>query len=547
MNLFELFVKLSLDDDDFQSGVSKTKSSFEGFSSWTIAKAQLMADAIKSVSKQVINIGKTALDAYGEYEQMVGGAQLMFGDAYETVAQNAKEAYRTVQMSQNDYLRRVNSFAVGLKTSLGGDEQAAAELAHNIIRAQADVVAATGNSAEMVANAFSGIMRGQYNMLDNLGLGINATKEGMQEVIDKVNEWNATQGKATNYTMDNLADQQQALVDYVEMVGMAGYANAEALGTIQGSAGSVKAAWQNLLTNLGNKEANLQELMEELISSVSAVAGNILPIVGNILESMGQLLQDNGPMLLEKGMQLLSEFILGLVEKAPEIYEWIKTMVVTMGSTLLENAPQLIGSILALIGVIIGEVAQALLDFGGWILTKIWEGLLGAVTTFWTNITTKFEEFKEELGKKFDELVKSAKTWGSDMIGGFIDGITQKAEDLWKKVTEVADGITSKLHFSRPDEGPLRDYETWMPDFMKGLANGIEKNKHLVIDQVSQLAEEMNIGDMTANATVKYGSGESNKRSGVSVVQNIYSTAKTAADLMEEAMYQQRKAVLTGV
>jgi phage-related protein len=58
-------------------------------------------------------------------------------------------------------------------------------------------------------------------------------------------------------------------------------------------------------------------------------------------------------------------------------------------------------------------------------------------------------------------------------------------------VKSVADKIKSFLHFSVPDEGPLTEYEEWMPDFMQGLAKGIERSKGLVTDAVKGLASDM--------------------------------------------------------
>ena len=62
----------------------------------------------------------------------------------------------------------------------------------------------------------------------------------------------------------------------------------------------------------------------------------------------------------------------------------------------------------------------------------------------------------------------------------------------------VADKIKSFLHFSVPDEGPLTDYESWMPDFMKGLAKGIEKSKSLVADAMDDVAADMVISPRMA-------------------------------------------------
>lgn len=256
-----------------------------------VLKANLASGAIiagvKKLAGVVADVGKAAYTSYARYEQLAGGAQLMFGDAYDFVAEKARNAYKTVQMSQNDYLQQVNGFATGLKTALGGNVQAAAELADKVITAEADVVAATGNTQEAVQNAFNGIMKSNYTMLDNLQLGIAPTKEGFQQLIDKVNEWNAENGKATAYTIDNLADCQAALVDYIEMQGLAGYAANEAADTIEGSTASMKAAWQNLATGMADSNADMEGLTQDFVDSVFTAGKNIIPRVQQIVTGVG--------------------------------------------------------------------------------------------------------------------------------------------------------------------------------------------------------------------------------------------------------------------
>lgn len=256
-----------------------------------VLKANLASGAIiagvKKLAGVVADVGKAAYTSYARYEQLAGGAQLMFGDAYDFVAEKARNAYKTVQMSQNDYLQQVNGFATGLKTALGGNVQAAAELADKVITAEADVVAATGNTQEAVQNAFNGIMKSNFTMLDNLQLGITPTKEGFQQLIDKVNEWNAENGEATAYTIDNLADCQAALVDYIEMQGLAGYAANEAAGTIEGSTASMKAAWQNLATGMADSSADMEGLTKDFVDSVFTAGKNIIPRVQQIVTGVG--------------------------------------------------------------------------------------------------------------------------------------------------------------------------------------------------------------------------------------------------------------------
>jgi phage-related protein len=289
LTVFELLGKISLDSSDYDNGIDSAKQKTSTFAE--VLKANLAGEAIiagvKKVASVVADIGKAAYDSYAEYEQLAGGAELMFGDAYEFVAQKAKNAYKTVQMSQNAYLQQVNGLATGLKTSMDGNAQAAAELADKVITAEADVVAATGNSQEAVQNAFNGIMKSNYTMLDNLQLGITPTKEGFQQLIDTVNEWNEENGKATEYTIDNLADCQAALVDYIEMQGLAGYAANEAADTIEGSTASMKAAWENLATGMADDNANMTELVQNFVDSVFVAGKNIVPRVKQIVSGVG--------------------------------------------------------------------------------------------------------------------------------------------------------------------------------------------------------------------------------------------------------------------
>jgi phage-related minor tail protein len=81
--------------------------------------------------------------------------------------------------------------------------------------------------------------------------------------------------------------------------------------------------------------------------------------------------------------------------------------------------------------------------------------------------------------------------WGKDFIQGLINGISSMIQSVLNTVSGLAERIRSFLHFSAPDEGPLADYETWMPDFMKGLAGGIEKNRDLVEKAVRDVASDM--------------------------------------------------------
>lgn len=91
------------------------------------------------------------------------------------------------------------------------------------------------------------------------------------------------------------------------------------------------------------------------------------------------------------------------------------------------------------------------------------------------------------------ELPSRMYSWGVDMIEGLVRGIKSMIGRVRKAVNNVANTIRSYLHFSRPDIGPLREYEEWMPDFISGLSEGIEKNKYKLMNAVKGLTADMAI------------------------------------------------------
>ena len=382
MDLFDVAAKISLDTKGYEQGLddasSKTSSFAEKLGNGLKTAAKIGATAITAAATAATALGTAAIKSYAEYEQLVGGAKLMFGDAYDFIANKAQNAFATVQMSQNDYLQQVNGFATGLKTALKGNEKAAAELADRIITAEADVVAATGASQEAVQNAFNGIMKSNYTMLDNLQIGIKPTKEGFQEVIDKVNEWNAANGKATNYQIDNLADAQAALVDYIEMVGMAGYANREAADTIQGSMAAAKAAWSNLLTGLADDEADLESLIDNVVVTVKQAGKKIMERVEPVLDGIGKLVDTLLPQIVEKIPRLINKYLPKLIESGAKIIASLVSGILGDSENLINTAQTAIRLIVDTIIKLLPELAKA----GGNIVTDLIVGLSDMLPEF---------------------------------------------------------------------------------------------------------------------------------------------------------------------
>lgn len=175
--------------------------------------------------------------------------------------------------------------------------------------------------------------------------------------------------------------------------------------------------------------------------------------------------------------------------------------------------------ILEAIGDIIGNLLLAIVNANDKIFQKGWdlikkaaEGIkkgVQVVKDAWTTI-------KNAIKDKITSLINEAKNWGKDLIEGFKQGIMNKISSLTSGVTNVANTIRGLLHFSRPDEGPLRDYETWMPDMVKGMAKSLDNAAPYLLDKVNNLASAMSLSP-TINGNVNNASPKVNV-----IVNNSY-------------------------
>lgn len=95
------------------------------------------------------------------------------------------------------------------------------------------------------------------------------------------------------------------------------------------------------------------------------------------------------------------------------------------------------------------------------------------------------------IGTNLSGLANESNNWGADLVTGMANGMKDADGFLATAAKELAETVKSFLHFSRPDVGPLREYEQWMPDMVKGMAKGITDNAYVLRDAVRGLSGQM--------------------------------------------------------
>lgn len=316
MNLLDLAVKITCDDQasgevgKIGDGIKKTLGT----------AAKVGGAAVAAIGTATVAIGKKALDAYADYEQLAGGIDTLFKGSAAKVKAYANEAYKSAGVSANRYMEITTSFAASLISSLGGDTAKAAEMANMAVKDMSDNANKMGTAVETVQEAYQSLARGNYEMLDSLKLGYGGTKEELKRLLADAEKFAAAQGEVRDFSIDSYADIVEAIHLVQEEMGITGTTAEEAEKTISGSINAMKASWDNWLTGLGNSDVDMSVLTDELVGSVITVGNNVIPRMGEIMSSLGQVVRERAPgvatALREALISLLPEAVQGPMREA---------------------------------------------------------------------------------------------------------------------------------------------------------------------------------------------------------------------------------------
>lgn len=291
MNLLDLAVKITC-DDQASGEVDKIG---DGIKNKLATAAKVGGAAVAALGTATIAIGKTALDAYANYEQLVGGIDTLFKASSGKMQQYAANAYQTAGVSANRYMEISTSFAAALISSLGGNTEAAADMANTAITDMSDNANKMGTSLETVQEAYMSLSRGNYEMLDSLKLGYGGTKSELERLLSDAEKFSAAQGQVRDFSVDSYSDIVEAIHIVQDEMGITGTTAEEAATTIEGSVNMAKAAWDNWLAGLGNEDADMEGLTDQLVGSVVTAGENIIPRVGQIMTTLGQTIAAYAP------------------------------------------------------------------------------------------------------------------------------------------------------------------------------------------------------------------------------------------------------------
>lgn len=484
MNLMDLSIRVGA-KDEASNPIKKISASLsKGLAAAAKVGTAALAATTAAVGATAVALGKMgveAVKAYADYQQLVGGVETLFGAggrtleeyaektgligeeaqasynkliaAQSTVMQNAANAYKDAGLSANEYMETVTSFSASLIQSLGGDTQKAAEISNTAIIDMADNANKMGTSMESIQSAYAGFAKQNYTMLDNLKLGYGGTKTEMERLLADAEKFSGVK-----YDISNLADVYEAIHVIQTEMDITGTTAKEAASTISGSFGMLKASWKNFLTGLGDKDADISQLVDQLVESAEILLDNLEPVVMQVLESLAAAVERFGPMIGEK----LPEMVMRL-------------------------APSLISAAIGLVGAL----AKAIPDM----LSQIWDAVDGAISSSgfgetWNTIKESVSEAVAGIKENWDRLVVALQplidrvreawqgfvTWAqeSGLLQGAIDGVAVVINTVIAVIGGIATAFDAALTAAESAASWIK--EKWQPvaDFFAGIAATIE-------------------------------------------------------------------------
>lgn len=456
--------KKQLDEitDKGEQSSSKLGETLSKIGTTAVKVGKVIAVGLSAGATAISYITKQAIDAYGDYEQLVGGVETLFGaqgmtleqyassvgktteeaktkyealmQAQTNIFENAKTAWLNQGLSANEYMDTVTSFSASLIASLDNDTVKASEYANRAITDMADNANKMGTDITSIQNAYQGFAKQNYTMLDNLKLGYGGTKEEMQRLITEASKMTDVQ-KELGVTVDASSISFGNIVNAISVVqtqmGITGTTAKEAEETIQGSFNALKGAWTNVLTGLADDTQNFDELLNNLVNSFGTFANNIKPRIITIFATLPTAISSLVPQLTSLVKDLLPPLLQSTIQ---------------LITSLINELPSLIGTIATALWDILQSTFS---DFDITAITSFMDnlgnGIREKIPVLLETILPMLQSFSESFLENVPMLIESGMELIANIIQGLIDSLPQLIEYVPTIITNIADTISQSM------------------------------------------------------------------------------------------------------
>lgn len=488
-------------------------------------KMQSVGQTLQSVGQKmttaitlpIVAAGAASVKLASDTQEAANKVDVVFGSMAESVKQFAGEALNSYGLASGTAMEMAGTFG-SMASAMGLSDQQAAQMATTLTGLSADMASFYNVSTEVASNSLQGIFTGETEALKKFGIvmtqtNLEAFAEQQGKVYDKMSEaekvmtrfafvMNATKDAQGDFsrTSDGTANSMRVFKESIKELGAAFGESLLPVVT------PIVQAMTKVVQAIAKLPAPIRNVIVVIAALVAAV-GPIILIVGTLMSSLGAIMT-NAPLIaaaFATMIPVIKSVAAAFVELTVSAAPWLAlaALLAVVGYAIYANwdeisaaASRLGDSLREAWGRIVELNNQLVQKFRGFV-----QGILDALKELPAKAAQALSNAWESIKQAFDNMIQNAKKSGKDMIEGFVDGIKQTINKVVKAVKQVAETVKQFLGFSCPDKGPLHEYETWMPDFMQGLAKGIRNNMGVVRSAMNGVAKTMSI-PLDANATM---------------------------------------------
>ena len=405
--------------------------------------AKTVAGASVAIGGAVAGLTVKAVQSFGELEQNLGGSEAVFGEYAESLQKTSEDAYKKMGTSQSEYLATANKMGALFQGS-GVDQERSLELTTQAMQRATDMASVMGIDVSSALEAVTGAAKGNYTMMDNLGVAMNATT---------LDAYAAANGFDKAFKdMSNAENAEVSMQYFFEKTSQyAGNFEREATQTLSGSFGLLKASIDSFVGGLGNADADIGNLTMNIVDSFKAVLDNLVPVIQQVFSALPQVLDalvptikqgivfliefltTQAPVFMEQGMLMLSNILQGISDNLPRIFTVVEKILLSFGDTITNNLPK----ILVLGTKLLLELTLGIVKAIPKLVTSVPQLIKALVTAFWDS-KDEILGIGADIVRGIWEGIKNLAGWFKEQIGNFFGGIV--------------DGVKEKLGIHSPSK-----------------------------------------------------------------------------------------------
>lgn len=496
MDAGNITAKVTLDLEGFKNGISKVESMTSklagGIGNVLGGVTAAVGAAVGAAAAGIGSIVKDSVEAFGEFEQLAGGAQKIFDDIdYNKIALDASNAWQTMNLSASQYLSMINNVGASFAATMG--DQKGYETAKTGMQAIADYASGTGRNVEELNQKFAMITRAasSYQSIADQFSGIlPATSKAF---LEQAQSAGILSTKYKDLTKVPIAEYQEAVSKMLEKgvadLNLTGNTMEETTRTITGSLAGLKAAWQNLITGLADESANLGPLIDTVVNQAEVALRNLIPVVENALYGVGELIVRLAPVISERLPELLSQLVPMFLDAAISIVNALVVelpdLVKTLGDAILTMIPSLVNAVIDSLDVLLTSVLPTVIDVAIELVLALGRGLVDNADRLVKAIVDLIFYAINAIINHLPEFIKL----GFQIVLMIIEGILMAIPELLKSIgrllgivddtkdhiEEKTKDLTSSLHESTRDtDKTLNKAATSVETHSKSISNSVK-------------------------------------------------------------------------